>query len=186
MEEDKLYKYQKITFDKYILYVRSSVDGYELVRNEKKEILLRNFMEIDPRKWMKKWATAKNIVMTDCCDNNTSKVLQWLTQAYLSEVENIKIAFITRFTSQTPKRHKIIGVENRSVKDLSKIYRFSMNGALNNIKVLLDGMLRLSEDGNFVFNKLGYKNYAKLFKTPIEEEEDDEDESDDEEEEEEE
>lgn len=184
VRDDKLYKYQKITFDKFIIYVRSNVDGYETIKNEKKEILLRNFMAVNPSDWTKKWSTAKSIIMTDCYKNNNAKVMKWLTEAYLSEVETMKIAYITRFTTQTPKKHKIIGVENADVASLSKYFGYSMNYGLSCLKAVLEGMLRINDDGTYVFHKLSYKPYVKLFKIPeAQEDEDSEEESSEEEEE---
>lgn len=119
LEEDKVYVYKKITFESFIIYVRTAVDAYEVVKGEKKNVLLRNFMNDDPVKWSNQWATAKTVVTTDCYKDNNAKVIRWLTEAYLSDVENIKIAYTTRFTSQTPKKHKILGVENTNVKNLS-------------------------------------------------------------------
>ena len=182
LDPTKMYRYVKINLEDYVIYVRVAIDAYEKgPGGVVKPILVRTMAEALPMKW-KPWAKNKNSVITKCYKNNTSKVMKWITEAYLADVENIKIAYITRLHSEKPRKHKIIGVENVQVSELSRFIGFYMNLGFSSLKRNLDGLSSITEDGEFIYNKAAYKPFLKFFQMPEVVEEDDEEEEEEQEE----
>lgn len=75
LKDNKLYKYVKLEINsEYIIFIRMSVDAYEIVNGEEKPVLIRNFLNISPSTWTKSWASNKSVLKLAAQTDNSSQL----------------------------------------------------------------------------------------------------------------
>lgn len=167
----KLYSYKKLTLNKNtIVYVRTTIDAYETVNNEQRRIMLRTFNNTKSSTWIKKWETQKSIFLTDAYQNNSSRVLKWITQAYLSGVNVLKIGFVVKAASLKTENFKVISVEDVNIKDMGHFFGFNNKDLFGCLSFILDRLGKVSEDCLYAINKTPFENNFTIFEVPNEEE----------------
>lgn len=72
---------------------------------EPKEVMAKCFNEYDLTQDMRgKLVTNKGALITSESKNNLSKICKWLCQAQLSDVEEIKLGFVSRTNQNDSKK----------------------------------------------------------------------------------
>lgn len=172
-EDTKCYKYQQFTFSngtKFI--VRVSVDAYVKVNEEEdKEISLKTLNEINTiGEWRYKLETGKGALVSSEFLNNMCKLCKWLCHSHLSEIDTIKIGYVSQNSPKDAFKNSIQTVETYKTRDLTRMINFNMEECWNMARAIVN-FIAAEEDGKYFLNKNSFKNYTRIFKMPAEDKE---------------
>jgi len=80
-----------------------------------------------------------------------------------------------RRDSKERDEHKIIGVEDVKVNDLANFLGFNFETSMVCLNLILDSLVNIEEDGEYIINKTAFKPSCKIMKIIEADSEDSED-----------
>lgn len=159
-----MYKYLRIALNNTnVVYTRMAVDSFTEIDGKKTYMLVKSLHGLSPSKWLKNWDANKSLELNKFYKDNKAEVCKWLVQATLVGATYIKIAIAIRKDSKERDEHKIISVENVKVSDLISNFLFKMDTSLCCLNYLLDQLVKIEEDGDYIINKVPFKQNVNIF-----------------------
>ena len=97
--------------------------------------------------------------------NNHVKLSRWAVQSYLSGIDIIKLAYVSRKDTKSNNDHIICGFQDMETRQLITHTNFIENVGWGMVKQLVE-TLRESTDGNFIICKVisGAKQLIKILR----------------------
>jgi len=171
-----MYRYKRIELaGSNVVYTRLPYDSYVEIGGQKQYVLVKSLNAIEGSKWLKNWEANKSLVLNGFYKENKSIIYKWLLQAKLVGAPNIKLAIALRRDSKERDEHKIIGVEDVKVNDLANFLGFNFETSMVCLNLILESLVNIEEDGEYIINKTAFKPSCKLMKIIEADSEDSED-----------
>eukprot|EP01016_Furgasonia_blochmanni_P002624 TRINITY_DN1101_c0_g1_i3.p1 TRINITY_DN1101_c0_g1~~TRINITY_DN1101_c0_g1_i3.p1 ORF type:complete len:573 (+),score=159.39 TRINITY_DN1101_c0_g1_i3:67-1785(+) len=169
----KGYLYRRWNVDGVSFVVRCEVDSYLKSSDGREELVqVRALNEFDlTQDWRKRIEREKGALLSTELRNNSCKISRWICQAYLADVEKLKIGLVSRIDPKDQKRHSILGVESFARTNLESTIAFKVKDNWNLLKYIVDFLIK-QEDGRYAFIKPAYKQSLKLYKVHQKKEDD--------------
>mgnify|MGYP000997304722 CR=1 FL=1 len=171
--EKRVFRYRRWEVDRVEVVVRSEVDSYLPPKEdaEPKFVKLCALNESEISDWKTKLEGSRGALIGTELRNNACKVSKWICQAALAEIDEIKLAFITRQNQKDTSKHSLLSIESYSLASLGSSinYRLKDNWAI--LKSLAE-VLSKQEDGEYALVKQAYKQSIKVYRMPKKEGED--------------
>ncbi len=157
--ERPLYKYVKLQLEDMEVYTRVEMDG---AGKEGEACLIRCFSEIETiGHWREK---SSGSMVVEQYSKNVNLWHKWLCQAYLAEVEELRVGYICR---DKEAEYNIIQVDKLSTHSAAKNLGFKITDNMDCLKQALRWVYA-QEDGEYVCMKIPYKNQHKIYRVPEE------------------
>jgi translation initiation factor 3 subunit D len=116
--------------------------------------------------WRKKLQAQRGAVMITEMRNNQWKMARWALEACLSDVDALKIGFITRLNLKDPaKGHSLLGVHSVKPADFATQLNLNMNQCWGVVKYWTEIFLG-QDDGTYVIYKDPNMPKIRLYKLP--------------------
>lgn len=167
LPENKMYVYKKIVVDKKnVVFCRFTIDAYEKEAGVDNPLLIRAVHDTGKNDWSLKWDQNHAVIKADIQKNNICKYMQWLLVAYINDITNFKLGFVTRNNLKKDDEHRIIKVENVQVSDIMKFFMFNPQETFTALNLVMNHMKQVEEDGQYVINRAAFKNVLTIYKIP--------------------
>lgn len=146
------YKYFKWTMSegKYLV-IRSMVNAAARIGSEENLILVRSLLEFDSSRsgnnldWRSKLDNQRGAILANEIKNNNAIIARWVFQAYLAQVDNIKLAYVSRVSPKDRVRHELLALQDIEPNELATQMNLDTANGFGILKALFD-LLTKSQD----------------------------------------
>lgn len=168
--DKKLFRYRRWELDNKIeVVVRSEVDAYLPPKGdstEAKYVKLCALNEYDlANEWRSKLESNRGAVISTEIRNNSCKVARWMCQAMLADIDEVKMAFVSRQNQKDTSKHSVLSFESYSINGLISMINYRLKDNWTIIKSLIE-VLSKQEDGDFALVKQPYKQSIRIYQIP--------------------
>ena len=94
------------------------------------------------------------------------RVMEWMTQAILTETNEVYIGMLERVNVTKNDQHCILKVEKKKLEQLMKFFNLKQESIFNGFKYMLSNIRNLSNDGNYILHKEFFKNQFVIYRLP--------------------
>eukprot|EP00331_Platyophrya_macrostoma_P022946 CAMPEP_0176441932 /NCGR_PEP_ID=MMETSP0127-20121128/21510_1 /TAXON_ID=938130 /ORGANISM="Platyophrya macrostoma, Strain WH" /LENGTH=466 /DNA_ID=CAMNT_0017826841 /DNA_START=178 /DNA_END=1578 /DNA_ORIENTATION=- len=173
--EKKVFRYRRWELDRIEVVVRSEVDAYLPPKDENQDLKYVKLCALNEYElgtdWRGKLENNRGALISTECRNNSCKLSRWICQAFLADIDEVKIAFITRQNQKDASKHSILNVESYSLNSLVSMINYKLKDNWAILKGLVE-ILGKQEDGEYALVKQAYKQSIKIYRIPQKEGED--------------
>lgn len=139
------YKYFKWTMGegKYLV-VRSTVNAAARIGSNEDIILVRSLLEFDSSRyagnldWRSKLDNQRGAILAHEIKNNNSIIARWVFQSYLAQVDNIKLAYVSRVSPKDRVRHELLALQDIEPYELATQMNLDTANGFGILKALFD------------------------------------------------
>ena len=139
------YKYFKWTMDEgKFLVIRSVINAVNKVGSKVETILIRSLLEFDSSRsgnnldWRTKLDNQSGAILANEIKNNNAVIARWVFQAYLAQVENIKLAYVSRISPKDRVRHELLALQDIEPNELAVQMNLDTANGFGILKALFD------------------------------------------------
>jgi translation initiation factor 3 subunit D len=139
------YKYYKWTMGegKYLV-IRSTVNAATHMGSKEDIILVRSLLEFDSSRsgvnldWRSKLDNQRGAILANEIKNNNSIIARWVFQAYLAQVDNIKLAYVSRISPKDRVRHELLALQDIEPYELATQMNLDTANGFGILRALFD------------------------------------------------
>lgn len=139
------YKYSKWTMDegKYLV-IRSTLNAAVRIGSNEELILIRSLLEYDSSRsggnldWRSKLDNQRGAILANEIKNNNSIIARWVFQAYLAQVDNIKLAYVARISPKDRVRHELLALQDIEPYELATQMNLDTANGFGILRALFD------------------------------------------------
>lgn len=151
------YKYYKWTMGegKYLV-IRSVVNAAARIGSNEDLILVRSLLEFDSSRsgnnldWRSKLDNQRGAILANEIRNNNAVIARWVFQAYLAQVDNIKLAYVSRVSPKDRAHHELLALQDIEPNELATQMNLDTANGFGILKALFD-LLTKSQDTVTIF-----------------------------------
>lgn len=139
------YKYYKWTMGEgKFLVIRSTVNAATRVGSNDDIVLIRSLLEFDSSRtgvnldWRSKLDNQRGAILANEIRNNNSIIARWVFQAYLAQVDNIKLAYVSRISPKDRVRHELLALQDIEPYELATQMNLDTANGFGILKALFD------------------------------------------------
>ena len=146
------FKYFKWTMGegKYLV-IRSLVNAATRVGSNEELTLVRSLLEFDSSRaggsldWRSKLDNQRGAILANEIKNNNAIIARWVFQAYLAQVDNIKLAYVSRISPKDRVRHELLALQDIEPYELATQMNLDTANGFGILRALFD-LLTQSQD----------------------------------------
>ena len=133
------------------LVIRSVFNAATRVGSSEQLILVRSLLEFDSARsggnldWRSKLDHQRGAILANEIKNNNAMIARWVFQAYLAQVDNIKLAYVSRISPKDRVRHELLALQDIEPYELATQMNLDTANGFGILKALFD-LLTKSED----------------------------------------
>lgn len=146
------YKYFKWTMGEgKHLVIRSVVNAASRIGSNEDIILVRSLLEYDSSRsggnldWRSKLDNQRGAILANEIKNNNAVIARWVFQAYLAQVDNIKLAYVSRIIPKDRVRHELLALQDIEPYELATQMNLDTANGFGILRALFD-LLTNSQD----------------------------------------
>lgn len=146
------YKYYKWTMGEgNYLVVRSVVNAATRIGANEDNIHIRSLLEFDSSRsgnnldWRSKLDNQRGAILANEIKNNNAVIARWVFQAYLAQVDNIKLAYVSRVSPKDRIHHELLALQDIEPNELATQMNLDMANGFGILKALFD-LITKSQD----------------------------------------
>ena len=144
------FKIMKFDLNKdVVVYSRLGLEGQDSKGNE---ILVKALYDM-PKLLNNK--NKGNDVFLDCIQYNSFRITKWMVQAYLADIQQIYLGFVTK--SKQSGAFPVVKVERKSLNQLSQVFNTNIDTIPKNLAHCFSHLKEKMTDGQFALHKGPFK-----------------------------
>lgn len=139
------YKYYKWSMgENKFLVIRSTVNAATRIGSNEDIVLVRSLLEFDSSRtgvnldWRSKLDNQRGAILANEIKNNNSIIARWVFQAYLAQVDNIKLAYVSRTSPKDRVRHELLALQDIEPYELATQMNLDTANGFGILKALFD------------------------------------------------
>lgn len=138
-----VYKYFKWTMGEgKFLVVRSVINAANRMGSNEDLILVRSLLEYDSSRanldWRSRLDNQRGATLANEIKNNNAIIARWVFQAYLAQVDNIKLAYVSRISPKDRVRHELLGLQDIEPYELATQMNLDTANGFGILRALFD------------------------------------------------
>lgn len=162
------YKYFKWTMGegKYLV-IRSVINAATRIGSNDDLILIRSLLEFDSSRsggnldWRSKLDNQRGAILANEIKNNNAIIARWVFQAYLAQVDNIKLAYVSRISPKDRVRHELLALQDIEPYELANQMNLDTTNGFGILRALFD--LLTKSEGPVVIVRDPVKPILRLY-----------------------
>lgn len=133
------------------LIIRSVINSATRVGSSEQLTLVRSLLEFDSSRsgnnldWRSKLDNQRGAILANEIKNNNAIIARWVFQAYLAQVDNIKLAYVSRIAPKDRVRHELLALQDIEPYELATQMNLDTANGFGILKALFD-LLTKSQD----------------------------------------
>lgn len=146
------YKYFKWSMgEDKSLVIRSLVNAATRVGSREELTIVKSILEFDSSRnggnldWRSKLDNQRGAILANEIKNNNAIFARWVFQAYLAQVENIKLAYVSRISPKDRVHHELLALQDIEPYELATQMNLDTANGFGILKALFD-LLTKSKD----------------------------------------
>jgi len=148
------------------IVVRTEIDSFQEADGSKQLLKIRALNEYDPKitgQYKNLIETRKGQLISTEFKNNSCKISKWAIQSMLSNVDQVKLGFVTRTNFKSNKKHQVVGLHKFATKDLLTHLNLSYTNGWGIFRAMIDLCMNQPSDGKYFFVRDPNKMVLRLY-----------------------
>lgn len=133
------------------LVIRSLVNAANRIGSNDDIILVRSLLEFDSSRssgnldWRSKLDNQRGAILANEIKNNNAIIARWVFQAYLAQVDNIKLAYVSRVSPKDRARHELLALQDIEPYELATQMNLDTANGFGILRALFDLFIKSEE-----------------------------------------
>ena len=164
------YKYFKWTMGEgKHLVIRSVLNAASRIGSKEDLILVRSLLEFDSSRssgsldWRSKLDNQRGAILANEIKNNNAIIARWVFQAYLAQVDNIKLVYVSRISPKDRVHHELLALQDIEHSELATQMNLDTANGFGILRALFDLVSKLESEDSIVIVRDPSKPILRLY-----------------------